>query len=431
MGNQVFKYSIEATHSFRTNGIASTADAISHTAATETPSYITGYFFPFVYPHWIASANSLSIKIELEYYHHLAETNTADQLDFTFDIISPSYNAGLITTTYYTNIKNGTAVATANISGNEKTYRVDTLGISGQTACTLFNSNFKTQPGCMVGIRIHDTSVYRSCELSGLGIASGDATPWSAPDTAVGEVLFSPRLIITITDNESNNLEFDLRYTTADSGSSQLTPANSLGGYISTNSVYTSTQLTTYLSPSDTTANVETLPTDTSGLAQIGPEIIRYTGTSSTDGLYSLTGLTRAIAPDESFASSTSPHAEYVKYLPIASLFGIAPKGSSQYRCVGIMNTGSPVTELEIHLLQSSTAKTILDASIEQPDGSYSCQIIASENSAPSDNARFGGFFSQDGDHLVGSLGTSDIVFLWLKRTLQDTGAVIMLKYKD
>jgi len=177
---------------------------------------------------------------------------------------------------------------------------------------------------------------------------------------------------------------FELRYTSSTSYTSQSDPNNSIGGYISTNTIYTSDTVRPGRRPSDTTigTNLTTLVSPSSGLASIGQEVFSYAGTEFV--LFSgtnygwCTGLTRGISPGYGFPGkrvTAGDEIDQIHFLEPDLIFSRgATKELVQHRCValvatdsGLVGIGTQTLRAKILINQHPDANAQIDVGIEIP----------------------------------------------------------------
>jgi hypothetical protein len=219
-----------------------------------------------------------------------------------------------------------------------------------------------------LGIRRQDTTRDTLVELGGSALITGIGTGWSA--AAADEVQGWPKLVVTFTETDASHVQHELRYTTSDPTSVQSTPANSLGGYFASNEVFTTAQIGDFVSSSQTTIEIDSgssLPSAV-GIAQVGPEIISFTGIDSDNR--QLTGVTRGVAPENaSFPSEVDQFLEYIRYLVVDDLFDKKPSTELvQYRCVAVVQTSATaLNNVQVSLVQNANADVQVDVGIEVP----------------------------------------------------------------
>lgn len=361
MSVNTYIYTINASHSFETTASAYTLDASTQTISN-SPNKVVGYYFPFNEGPTLISLSSC-LQIDIEFYTY--GVDTIDQLDFTASV--EVWTPASLPATYYNSINTATPITYTKVSGREKTLWRVTLGVENSTICNLYipNRSFSTK-GYLIGIKVHSATELRTGGISGINLADGEETGWTIPDTTVGEVIGYPKLYIKCSIPFVLVTEFDLRYTSLTPQTLTTNPLNSLGGYISVTPVYTITELDSYLSTTDTIAYVDTLPTSTSGIAQIGSEIVQYNNIDSTNN--ALTGLIRNVCPGIPFpASPKSTGKEFVRYLDVTKLFNNTTLSDTQYRCLAIINTQNPVYEVEIYPVNNPKDNVSMDIGIEVP----------------------------------------------------------------
>lgn len=202
---------------------------------------------------------------------------------------------------------------------------------------------------------------------SGLSLLAGEGYEWREANS--DEVSSPPYLEIVFESDPKDHARFDMYYTTIDPTSAQNTPVNSIGGHKSSNLVYPRTWLTSPINSTETTITVDSVSDfDSTGLIQVGPEVMKYESLNTTDK--ELSDITRAISPKIASPSFTEPYPEYVQFLDMDNLFNTKPaEGLSQYRCVAITNIYDvDVTDVEVSVIQNPDSDVQLDVGIEIPD---------------------------------------------------------------
>ena len=193
-----------------------------------------------------------------------------------------------------------------------------------------------------------------------------------------------------------DELILSYRYTSSSANVSQSTPENSLGGYISTNNIYTTTAISDRVSQTATIVPVGAVPATTSGLAQIDTEIISYAGIDSTNS--QLINVTRGVVP-AAFPHGITPLAGEVRYLTVNRLFD--PKFDSnyiQYRCIAIRNASTFAAEnVTIYKVADRDSDVTIDLGIEVPFHDYRTgTITGTPTGLVIANSNFAGLFSDD-----------------------------------
>jgi len=255
-----------------------------------------------------------------------------------------------------------------------------------------------------------------SLRLGSISLAGGQGDSWTeaSEDPYISDILSPPILYLTYELDEEHHIRLAMRYTTASPGTAQSTPQNSLGGYLSTNNIYDTFRMGWPIGKDDAVIPTDDLesPSLTSGLAQVGPEILKYTGTSTIGYAehlqHRLTGVTRGISPGESFPAMIARSACYGHYLDVDELFNTAPSSTSQYRCVAVLNTTNTGTHLtdnspsqvRVRVVQDSSSDVSVDVGIEIPKFDTHVGVIAVTSSSTSliDESNFtsyaAGFFN-------------------------------------
>lgn len=260
-------------------------------------------------------------------------------------------------------------------------------------------------------------------DLSSSGWKDGSGLPVSPP-----------LLIITYETLREDAPIVEMRYTTQDPLTSQLTPSNSLGSYLSVSKVFSDAELADFISSTQNFIPIDgNLPSRSSGLVSVGPEVMEYKGLDTDRNR--LINVTRSKVPIMGFPAGFDEfgNPETVHYLhptnkedsilgtvDLHRLFGQdSPTGLVQYRCVAIYHTGAgsetpmSIDGVEISLIQNKSAVQ-LDVGIEVPrhdahlgnhDGSGSeGQIFTDSNFSEFDSGYFAGslvFFPNKSKHAI------------------------------
>jgi hypothetical protein len=159
----------------------------------------------------------------------------------------------------------------------------------------------------------------------------------------------------------------------------------SLGGHPSSNQIYNRTKLGDHINVTETSIPYTgTYPlTSTSGLAQVGPEVFSYSSVDTTDS--ELDAATRGVSPGKSFPATTDFQSDRIHYLEVDKLFDNTPTGTSQMRCIAIINastdyshgTDKSLVSTRIHLVQNSSDDVSVDVGIEVPKHDVHYGIVA------------------------------------------------------
>jgi len=327
-------------------------------------------------------------KVDLEFWHHEADLSTpVKDLEFVELTNQPSSRSGA---QLEADISAGgaTVYTTNETHGIRKTKETVTLGTgSSADVCTRFSgalSSGASSRWISVGIRrleyVGDEDVLGDVDLGGIELVSGTGTEWRDKDDANDQVVGLPRFIITweSTIVATSIGRTETRYTTLDPTTQQNTPLNSIGGFIASNEVYTSGQISDFVNATQTTIDLEdetTIP-ETSGLAHLGAEIFKYGSVDANNS--TLLNITRGISPGASFPSGLQPFSEYCYFLELDRLFDTKPTiGMSQYRCVGIVNTGFDTESVEVILRQNTSSTVQSEVGIEVPEYNSRTFILA------------------------------------------------------
>lgn len=273
-----------------------------------------------------------------------------------------------------------TELGTYNVTNNsQELITVELNDVSSFYDGVLTHITNKTQPTVIVFAR--DSSLTDNngqMSLGGQLLVDGGAE-WRS--ILEGEVASPPLLLITYETAEESHPELTMKYTTSDPSEEQDDPSNSVGGYLASNEIYPSADLGESISSSQTTIPIDSdssLPTASSGLASVGPEVFRYSALSESD--HSLISVSRGIAPMSAFPAGFNAYqiAEKVYYLHNNSetnlnyLFNSRPSsGLVQYRCIAISNDFTAdnfsIKDISVGLVQNSNADTQIDIGIEIP----------------------------------------------------------------
>lgn len=309
-------------------------------------------------------------KVEMEFYYQRArDPHPIYQIEF---FSMPTMPSTLSASDLWTAIHGFNNAATNIIlENNEKTLQKITLGegLNSNSVCTYVENAINTDDSAAFAIRrvIRDEPENGYVEISGKNMLYGESTEWRSIRNY--EPYFNPKLIITYETDPQDHIQFEMRYTTSDPTVSQLTPLNSIGGYSATNRVFTRSQIGDYVNSTQTSISIseaDEFPREI-GLAQVGPEILRYDEIDSSSR--ELKKITRGLVTETGFPSSLDPFAEYIHYLNVDSLFNTNPEEELvQYRCVSIINTSNfTADDIRITLIQDPSSNVQIDVGIEVP----------------------------------------------------------------
>ena len=181
-----------------------------------------------------------------------------------------------------------------------------------------------------------------------------------------------------------NDLILTFNYTNTTPNAIQSTPENSIGGYISSNSIYTSTTSPGRINKSTTTIPVVSLPSSTTGLAQVNIETVEYTGIDTTNS--QLINVDRGKVPNanpDGFPHGITPYSPTIRYLDVNGLFNPNfDRELIQYRCIGIKNSSSiEVENVSVILIEDNTSDVDTDIGIEVPFHDYRTGSITTATS--------------------------------------------------
>ena len=296
------------------------------------------------------------------------------------------------------------------------------------TTDTQLQTSINTPGNYFLGIRRTDVTRDTRIEVGGASLVTGIGTGWGA--ATADEAAGPPRLVVTFTETDVSHPTQELRYTTSDPTTAQNTPSNSLGGYFASNEVFTTAQIGDFISSEQTTIDIEsggTLPTAT-GIAQIGPEIVSFTGVDTDNE--QLTGVVRGVAPPSSFPSEVDQFPEYIRYLAVDDLFDKKPSAELvQYRCVGVAHTSSiALYSATVFLAQNNDANVQIDIGIEIPafdatEGTFQSAVssgsVTFDSESTTVRSQATGYY--DGGHIVVDPGGDD--FEAIIESYDDDGA--------
>lgn len=362
MAKQITQIALEAGSTFHTNGVSIDINSYEQTAIADVSPQYVGYFFQFGYPALFLTANTSAQKIELEFYHYGAETDAVNVDFVACYFVLPDFPPAI-----FAALDSADVIVEEKLSGKEKKKVRITLGETGSTICNLYDTYYTDLlAGIMLGIRITDTNPpVRTISFGGLTLAEGEWSAWSTANLAAAELAAPPRLILTLNHDTTREVDFDMRYTTADPTSDQSTPQNSIGGFFSPNDVFEKTEIASIVKDSSSSLSVYDAVSEDydSKLVQFGPEVARF---STTDSL-TLNGLTRGVSPGSGYAAITFPEAEATFYLDTNRLFDNEPKSNAQYRCVALINNGSPINNATFSVIANKNPSIEIDIGIEYP----------------------------------------------------------------
>lgn len=170
-------------------------------------------------------------------------------------------------------------------------------------------------------------------------------------------------------------IDLEMRFTTTTANASQSDPNTSLGGYRSTNTIFSQYALDSDVAIDDVSLDVQSaFTTHTPGLVSGGPEIFSFD--TDPGGGTTLSTLTRGLFPSGqatpmiSDSSLTPDQIENIHILPVDGLFSTGITTSLvQYRCVSIICTDSTYAAINtsVILMQDPNANVQIDVGIEVP----------------------------------------------------------------
>lgn len=326
-------------------------------------------YFPETTATWQVS------KAEIQFYYAFSEKPKAIKNITIVDINNSTKPSDVSNAqTLFDRVAAATTVyATQAISGDDKTIITVTIGDStDDDACELLTNILAGSASHFeVAIKKTDTSITGEMQIGGQVMSGGLDESWQQSSGII--LAQPPTLILTVQANDVSHVSFAMRYTTTDPSSSQQTPSNSIGGFISPNEVYSRSQINEPISSTQLSVPIDSstsLPDFSSGLIQVGPEIMSFSSIDTSSHLLSISQ--RGVAPGFAFPSGTKPFGEYASYLNVDKLFDTHPSSLSrqEYRCVAFVATvQSPVSaeNPQIYLIQNPDADVQIDVGIEMP----------------------------------------------------------------
>jgi len=147
-------------------------------------------------------------------------------------------------------------------------------------------------------------------------------------------------------------------YTSLVEKSSQSTPSNSIGGHISTNTVYTENAITADVQTDSADIALTTAPTS-SGYVNIDTEVLSFSSFENTQLSDLSRGIGTGIFPHDNGSSG------YI--LSVDNLFDEKNNSLVQYRCVVLKNTSIALSSLKLFMLQENSNNPQIDIGIEVP----------------------------------------------------------------
>lgn len=330
--------------------------------------------------------------INTDYSALLTEINsstiTSIQVSFAYN---SNQDANTLTVFYYSGTTEACDTSVSGIPGRITAFDLGDVDVSlsGRNSATVdltnktvsFSTMFYDQVATRISapstvtltiVRHSDNDSYAGqIELGGLTLIE-DIGEWRA--ASGDEITSPPLLLITYELEESEHPTVEMRYTTEDPTTSQSTPENSIGGYLSSNTIYSYGDIASSVSSIQTTVPIDddsSLPSDT-GLASVGPEILRFDYIDSSSHL--LSQIERGIAPGVGFPAGFDAFKipEKVYYLDIDNLFNTRPtSGLVQYRCIAITNTDTnqnfSIRDVYVSVLQNPLLDVQVAIGVEVP----------------------------------------------------------------
>jgi len=314
-------------------------------------------------------------KVEIEFWHNYASTgpdtgNPIHTVQFKQmnDSRRPSTHA--TASDLLSDIDTGASFLDGHIlKSRQKTLERVTLGDDpSDLICQYIETRLQGGDWLAIGLQAYNADT-GDAEIGNLNTLEDTGDAWREADD--GEISSPPRLIVTWQESYDDSIvpQFSMKYTTADPTSNQETPSNSTGGYIAPNSIYTTGKIDEFLSSTQTYVQLSddtTIP-ETSGLVQIGPEVMRYG--SSSDANKQLLSVIRGVSPNQSYPSSVVPTREVVSFLEIDNLFDNRPTDELvKYRCIALVLENTDTSGIQVALRQSSDSDVQVDIGIEIPE---------------------------------------------------------------
>lgn len=311
-------------------------------------------------------------RVELEFWHREADLNTPVK---NIEVVQINNQPSTRTNVQLSaDISGATAYLSQEIHSIRKTKETVVLGSSStDQICQDFTSRLiNPSPWWLaIGIRrqayVGSEDIMGDVDIGGVNLSADSGTEWRDKDDTNNNIGAPPKFIVTweTTINATDIGRTETRYTTIDPTTVQNTPNSSIGGFVSSNEIYSGEQINQFVNSTQTTISLESssIP-ETSGLAQLGAEIFKYGSVSGEN----LLNITRGVSPGYSFPSGLLPFSAYCYFLEIDKLFNTRPTANlSQCRCVSIVNTGFDVKNVQIILRQNSNSIVRVDVGIEVP----------------------------------------------------------------
>jgi len=435
MQNQKFVIKVPSTSTIQTDGITSLSSQFDGTVSSAsgggsgnenvvvycwdmTIEDIVRFGFSSLTPI-VGHVSGVVTKIELEFYTYHSETSSPI---ISIDIVNITGDPnGMSAATLFNAVKAAASAADNEfIQGDTKRLRTILVAEDDSVCDTLKAAmNGPSRDFFSLGIRKHNTSSDGQTKVGGQILAYGVDTEWAAP--TANEIDGPPNLIIHIEQTPQITVQHSLKYTSVIPYDDQTIPLDSLGGFFSSNSVYKQAQIGDPITPTQTyipiSSDADSEMPSSSGLAQIGPEILLYQDVDIVSRF--LRNVKRGIVPkSHSSSSSVYPYAEFVYYLDPSKIFDNRPiSGFSQYRCLAVQQV-SPITNtdnVKIFLIQNSNTNVDIDIGIEVPRHNIYSSVTSDNISSGdtilvtsplinnfSDNQLDSGFFNNSAIRMVG-----------------------------
>lgn len=223
------------------------------------------------------------------------------------------------------------------------------------------------------------------------------------------EPYHAPEIILTLEfpTEPSNFTYFDLKYTTQDPTTPQNSPENSLGGFVSSNSVFESSYILRNFSLIDENVQLNEdseAPDSSNNPIQIGYELTNYNNFAS-DTIY---GLTRERNLSYGKYLCTNDFiSQKIFYLDPDKLFNNNPTDENlvHYRCVFLKNVSESVLNSSMTLINPENSDIDIKVAIEVPKFDYANGTLSAAVSSGSrtfTSVSFG-FLSMPTDHYKGA----------------------------
>lgn len=193
---------------------------------------------------------------------------------------------------------------------------------------------------------------------------------------AGSEIASPPEIRLTVKFDSSSRASFSMNYTTSDPFTNVSNPSLSIGGYAK-NNIYTNSNIVSGVNKSSSSVLVDSLPSSSTGVISVGPEIMLYNAASSG----SIAISKRPVGVSGSSISNAEKETKAI-YLDVNKLFNTAPTDSLvQYRCVAVkLDSDVFINDIVVDVLQKKTNNILVDCAIEVPEFDSHSGIHSGEN---------------------------------------------------